>query len=297
MIYAVIITYNPEIQLLDLEFTSISTQVDHIIYVDNGSKNSQEVEVWASDKENASFVWLNDNKGLGAAQNVGIRHALEDGASHIILFDQDTVVDNDFVTSLLEAEKSAIKDGLNVALTGPVYRSYDDFAYPVCSVEEGKLVRISQNSIDGYRLVTHIIASGSLIRREVFLQVGMMREDLFLGYIDFEYCFRAARYGFHCIVTNKACMRHQMGNNQIVIHGRKIGVYSPFRRYFDCRNTLLIQKDKTFPKVIRNYYLKLVFGKFIISLLYGPQRWKQLRYCLMGFYDGLLGRVGKCSIG
>lgn len=297
MVFAVIITYNPKIQLLDLECTSISPQVDHIVYVDNGSKNSQEVEVWASEKENVSFVWLNDNKGLGAAQNVGIRHALEAGASHIILFDQDTVVDKNFVTSLIEAEKSAIKDGLNVALTGPVYRSYDGFAYPVCSVEEGKLVRISHNSIDGYRLVSHIIASGTLIRREALLQVGMMREDLFLGYIDFEYCFRAARYGFNCIVTNKACMRHQMGDSQIVIHGRKIGIYSPFRRYFDCRNTLLIQKDKTFPKVIRSYYLKLVLGKVFISLLYGPQRWKQLRYCLIGFYDGLLGRGGKCSIG
>ena len=158
------------------------------------------------------------------------------------------------------------------------------------------MVKIPQDEIGDYRQVTHVIASGSLIRREVFEQAGLMREDWFLGYIDFEFCFRAAEYGFLTIVTKNACMHHQMGDSQIVIQGRKVGLYSPFRRYFDCRNTLLIQRAETFPKVLRRYYLRLVFGKVIVSIIFGPYRLNQVKYCLRGFYDGLRGHSGKCSI-
>ena len=296
-VYAVIITFNPEIFLLEKEYLSVVSQVGHIVYVDNCSRNKESIYNWSKDKRNASFIWLDENEGLGTAQNVGIKLALERDASHVIIFDQDTVVNMDFVKSLLETEKKAISDGVNVGMIGPVYKSHDDdFPYPVWSLENDKLIKIPQDDIDDYREVTHIIASGSLIRREVFVSVGLMREDLFLGYIDFEYCFRVAQHGFKIIVTNNACMRHQMGDRQIIIHGRKIGLYSPFRRYFDCRNTILIQNDKVFPKVIRRYYLKLIIGKFFVSILYGPQRWKQLIYCIRGFYDGICGKTGKCNL-
>ncbi len=297
VVYAIVVTYNPDIHLLEAEYHSISSQVDLIIYVDNGSENCADIKKWSIEKDKLSFIWLEDNEGLGVAQNAGIKRALDAGVSHIIIFDQDSVVAEDFVNILLSIENKAISEGIKVGLTGPVYRSYeDDYTYPVWSVDNGKLIKIPQKNINVYRTVTHIIASGSLIRREVLLEVGLMREDFFLGFIDYEYCFRAAQYGYKAIVTNKACMYHKMGDSQIVIHGSKIGLYSPFRRYFDCRNTFLIQREKSFPKVVRRYYLKLIFGKVIISLLYGPKRWQQFKYCLYGFYDGILGKTGNCCI-
>lgn len=296
-IYAIIITFNPDIRLLDAAYNSIVTQVDRIIYVDNFSQNQSEIKNWHQGKEKVEFIWLNDNEGLGVAQNMGIKEALDCGASRVIIFDQDSVVDDDFVSCLVKAEIRALEEGVNVGLTGPVYKSYDDsFAYPIWTVDGGKIVKIPQDYIKDYKVVTHLIASGSLIRREALECTGLMREDLFLGYIDFEFCFRATQYGFKSIVTNSACMRHQMGDSQIVIHGRKIGLYSPFRRYFDCRNTILIQRENVFPKVFKRHHLKLIFGKILISLIYGPKRWQQIKYCSRGFYDGLIGKSGKCSI-
>ncbi len=295
-IYAVIISYNPDIPLLSREYDSIIPQVDKIVYVDNCSINKSEIHNWAMSKEKVCLINNDSNLGIGAAQNVGIKFALSEDVTHIILFDQDSVVESNFVDNLYKAESMAITEGLNVGLTGPIYRGYDGFEYPICSIENNKFVRKSLDSFANYCKVSHIIASGSLIKREVFEKIGLLREEWFIGYIDFEYCFRAAKYGFVSIVTKKACMQHQMGDRQIFLCGRKIGIYSPFRRYFDCRNTLLIQKEKIFPKALRRHYLKLVFGKFGISLICGPKRLQQFRFCLRGFYDGLRGRVGKCSL-
>ncbi len=295
-IFAVIILYNPDINLLNREFDSIVSQVEKIVYVDNGSINISEINNWIISKEKVCLIHNDTNQGIGAAQNTGINIALTEGATHIILFDQDSVVDSNFVDNLYKAEQIAITEGLNVGLTGPVYRGYDGFEYPFYSIENNKFVQKKLDSFETYCKVSHIIASGSLIKRECFEKIGRLREDWFIGYIDFEYCFRAAQNGFVSIVTKKACMQHQMGDRQIFLCGRKIGLYSPFRRYFDCRNTLLIQRETIFPKILRSHYLKLLFGKFVISLIYGPKRMQQLRYCLRGFYDGLRGRIGRCSL-
>lgn len=296
-VYAVVISFNPDIHLLNDEYLSISNQVDGIFYVDNNSRNKADIEQWSKDKTKAFYIWLDTNEGIGVAQNIGIKKALEQGATHVVIFDQDSVVANDFVASLLQTEQEALNDGYHVGLTGPIYYSSDDnYPYPVLDVSDGRVKRIPLDSFDKYLATSHIIASGELIRTEVFQKAGLMREDLFIGYIDFEYCFRAKKFGYDTIVSKKAIMRHKMGDRQIEVFGRKIGIYSPFRRYFDCRNTLLIQKDNIFPKVLRRYYLKLLIGKILVSLVCGPHRIRQFKYCWRGLLDGIKGVKGKCTI-
>ena len=296
-VYAIVVLFNPKIKLLSQEYDSIVPQVDKIIYIDNFSTNRDDVKVWIEGKNKASIIWMPDNEGIGAAQNNGIRFALEEGASHIAIFDQDSIVEMNFVSALYEAEQLALVDGIQVGLTGAVYTSYDDDSfYPIISIRDNKFLKIPIDSFTHYCPVSHIIASGSLIRRETLERVGLMREDYFIGYVDFEYCFRAAQQGFVTIITKQATMRHQMGDQQVIIAGRKIGVYSPFRRYFDCRNTILIQHDTIYPKVFRCHYLKLIIAKSLFSCLYGPCRWSQLQYCIKGFADGLKGVSGKITI-
>lgn len=297
-IFAVIITYNPSIELLDAEYNSIAPQVERIIYVDNFSKNREDIKQWMHNRQPAEVIWLEENEGIGIAQNAGIQAALQCGATHIIIFDQDSVVSPDFVQNLYCAEQQALSDGINVGLTGPVYYSPDGkYAYPILNIGNNKMQRLPLKDMTGdYMEVSHIIASGELIRRETIEKAGLMKETWFIGYIDFEYCFRAAQYGFSTIVTKNATMYHQMGDRQVKILGRKIGIYSPFRRYFDCRNTILIQKDKILPKCLCHYYLKLLAGKVLISFIFGPSRLLQFKYCLNGLVDGLKGKTGKCPL-
>lgn len=294
-ITAVVVTYNPNLEMLDKEYNSIVGQVSRLIYVDNFSKDHYKLSEWASDKDNLQFIWLESNKGLGFAQNIGLKKAFEEGASHVILFDQDSVIDSGYVESLLKAEQLAIAQGHNVGLSGPIYQSHDEsYFYPIVSIVNGKFTNIALGSFKDYVVVSHIIASGSLIRKELFEKVGLLEDKYFISYIDHEYAFRASKYGFETIVAKKAYMKHQMGDSQVKVLGRKIGLYSPFRRYFDCRNTMLIQKNPYFPKVYKRHYLKYIIGKFIISLIYGPQRMNQIKFSFRGFYDGIIGKTGKC---
>lgn len=296
-IFAVIISYNPKLDLLTKEYESIVHQVDRIIYIDNNSLNKDAVVLWSNNRNKVDYIQLNNNYGIGIAQNAGIKRALDDGATHIIIFDQDSVVNEDFVKSLLRTEEFALKSGINVGITGPVYKSFEDnYSYPIITLKDNKIVKIPYNSINEYVQVSHVIASGSLIRRKVFETVGFLNESLFIGFIDFEFCFRAKKFNYDTIVTKAACMHHMMGDKQIMLFGRKIGLYSPFRRYFDSRNTLLVWKKNLLPSVLCRHYMKLLFGKILISFLFGPQRLRQFKYISKGLYDGFRSIDGFCTI-
>lgn len=294
---AVIITYNPDLIMLSKEYYSIINQVEYIYYVDNNSKDKISLSEWAKDKKKSSFIWLDKNEGIGVAQNHGIKTSIKNGATHIVFFDQDSVIEEGFVSGLMKTEQLALSKGVKVGLTGPIYRSFDDdFLYPIRTLSNNRMKIIPYDGFDVYTEVSHLIASGTLLRKCVIDEVGLLNESLFIGYIDFEYCFRAYEKGYSHIITKNACMKHMMGDRQIKLFGRKIGIYSPFRRYFDCRNTLLIRKQKLLPLTICNYYLRLLIGKMLISYLLGPNRLEQIRYTLKGLYDGFKGISGNCSI-
>lgn len=294
-IYAIVITYNPDICLLDKAYNSIVNQVDKMVYIDNQSINREDVIRWSVGK-NIVLLCLDENEGIGTAQNIGIRLALEEGASHVVLFDQDSVIDIDFVNSLYRTEQKCLEKGLRVGVVAPVYCSYSGYNYPICTIRQQKLVKLQVETISEYVEVSHSIASGQLIRTSILGEVGLMNEGFFIEFVDYEFCFRIQKYGYKVIVTNKATMRHMMGDNQIRIGDRLVGIYSPFRRYFYFRNSILFWKLDYVPKFFSQRYLKLLFPKFLIACLYGPKRMQQFKYCIKGFRDGLKGVTGKITI-
>jgi rhamnosyltransferase len=295
-IYAIVVTYNPNLNLLDEEYQSLNNQVDKIIYIDNGSRNQNDIRSWVKNKKRTEICYLNSNLGIATGQNIGIKIAIENNAKHVILFDQDSVLDNCFVMELYNTEIKCLNAGIKVGVIGPIYRSYKGEYYPILSFKDNKIVSISTNSFDEYTIVSHNIASGSLIRVDVLNEVGLMDESYFLDLVDFEWSFRLSKFGYKTIITKKATMKHQMGDKQIKIFGRIIGIYSPFRRYFTCRNCLLLSKKKYVPKKFSIRLIKLAIGKFIIGSLYGPHRIKQIHYCMKGFSDGLKNISGKITI-
>lgn len=295
-IVAVIVTYNPDFTLLEQEYYSMVNQVDMVVYVDNNSVNQSFLIEWCKKKGNVRIIINKKNKGLAYAQNQGIKIAMEVNASHVILFDQDSVIDDNFIQGLYETERTCINQGIKVGVVGPVYRSYAGVDYPILSIIDDKLVQIRSSDFNDYIIVTHNIASGQLIRMSVFQDVGMMRDDYFIEYVDYEWCFRLKEFDYVTVVTKKASMKHKMGDNQIRIFGHIIGLYSPFRRYFTCRNTILFYKENYIPRVLANRQLKLMLGKVFVALVFGPHRLQQLRYCFIGLYDGIKGVTGECSL-
>ena len=59
-----------------------------------------------------------------------------------------------------------------------------------------------------HNFVSYTISSGSLIRKEVFEEVGLMNEDLFIDFVDNELCWRAKFFGYKIFISSRAKMNH-----------------------------------------------------------------------------------------
>ncbi|PXV62184.1 rhamnosyltransferase [Dysgonomonas alginatilytica] len=301
MIFAIIVTYNSELNLLIDQFNSIIDQVGGIVYVENGSENQSVITECLAQYSNSFNVHILSNKenmGLGYAQNQGIKEAFKNEADHILLLDHDSVVEPRFVYNLLEVEQVLLKENIRVGAVAPTaYNPDNNKLFPVSVwILNGLWVKKIVPCQNQHVFASFIMASGTLVRKEVLDDVGLMDEGLFVDIIDLEWGCRIKSKNYQLVVTPLAKMMHKIGDSRISFLGRNMSNHSPIRRYYLSRNCLLSFRYKHIPVGFSIGGFGRTILRFLVVLLKSTERKKYWTYCLLGFRDGLLGRYGKCTI-
>lgn len=296
---SVIVTYNPQIEVLERLIDSTTRSVKTIILSDNGSKNLSEIRALAASFSNVTIIELNDNMGIGYAQNRGIEAVFADPSIQgVLLFDHDSQPSPDMVTVLGNAYEEMTAKGMVVGALGPVYMDpRTENNYPI-SVFSG-FTLIKKYPIPGDNTpisASFLIASGSLIPRTTYEKVGGMREDFFIDYIDIEWSFRATYHGLPSYVIPNARMLHIVGDDRMKMLGREISIHSPLRRYYLARNSVFMVK---IGYIDWRYKVREVFfsiSRVIVFLFFVDKRMTYLRYILKGWGDGFKGKYGKIDV-
>lgn len=286
-IVAVIVSYFPERGRLDDLVHALSSQVDEIVIVDNGSSGIDQFV-------DAHVLRLGRNVGVAAAQNVGIGWAKARGARFVILFDQDSWPESNMVERLLSAYERLVAEGRPVAAVGPRYGDacQEGLASPFVVSEGNRLVRIMPSSPHDIVDVDFLISSGCMIPLSVINAVGLMKDELFIDYVDIEWGLRARRLGFRSFGVFDAHMRHCIGEGPINFFGRKVPAHSPLRRYYNFRNAVWLFRQPwlwSSWKVILGRRMILQFGFYS---LFARPRWQQCKMMSLGFWHGIRGRMG-----
>lgn len=274
---AIIVTYNPEEDLLRRQNTSLASQVDSIIYVDNGSEN---VEIVKELAEETSFIENKKNLGLAKAQNQGIELARLQKADFVLLFDQDSVPPAGFVDGLLHCytEKS---NANRVALVGPAIRNLINNSH---ENDKGVVFKgLAIKKVDVYEAteVSYCIASGSLMPMTAIEEVGDLCEEMFIDGLDVEWCLRAKSKGYKIFQTNSTYLDHCLGDGT----KRRIMSHSPQREYFIMRNSILMARMKHIPMGYRIRKVLLSLGRLAQSLSSGQAAY--IKADIKGIKDGI----------
>lgn len=292
-VFAVVVTYNPNVDLLKKMINSLSNQVSGIVIVDNASINITEVKGCILEIYPSTIFILNEqNMGLGFAHNAGARKSISVGASHVLILDQDSIPDHDCIANLVQTEKDLLLKGVRVAAVGPVYYSEKTGeVYPITKFRGPFIDRIDPKDVAVE--ASFLISSGCLIRIEMFDKVGFMDEDLFIDYIDVEWSFRAAFKGYKLIATPSARMKHSIGDERKVVMGRSISVHSPLRRYYLSRNSIYMIKKSYIPfgyKLRESVFNTL---RLVIFVLLSKDKGEYFKYSIRGILDGVKGVKGR----
>lgn len=289
-VVAVVVTFQPILAVLGQLLDALTPQVESVVIVDNGSHF--DLSEWRNGRDTSQFALLSleENRGVGAAQNLGIQWARDRGAGFVLLMDQDSIPASDMVAKLM----SAILTQDAPSSVGPCYfDNRQENLGPFVRVRGLRLERIVCTVEDAIVPVHHLISSGCLIPIMVLDKVGDMREDLFIDYVDIEWGLRARRHGLQSYGVCKAKMQHNLGEQPLAFFGRKIPVHSPLRHYYLFRNTVLLCREAWIPlnwKLVVGWRLLLKYGFFI---LFARPRLKH--FCMMsqGILHGLIGKAGK----
>ena len=293
-IAGIVITFHPNQKTLIKLVNALCTQLDHVLVVDNGSPEM--VSDWFTGLTNVEVISLGDNFGIARAQNIGIKRAKELDAKYVALFDQDSDLVPNTIPALLAALSQLQADGKKVACVGPRYiDKRQNNPTPFIRIEGLCLVREACKELSDTVPVDHLIASGSIIPMITLDAVGGMVEDLFIDYVDLEWCERAKFKGYQTYGVCAAQMEHALGDEPISFMGTSYPARSPLRHYYMFRNAMWVYRQD----YVR-WNWKVVDGlrllrKYVFYTLFAKPRSKHFRMMTKGMWHGLIGKMGKYS--
>lgn len=285
-ICALVVTYNADAGFAE-RLARIQRQVGGVIVVDNGSDEGTKDMLRACTVHAAITLILNaDNVGIARAFNMGIARAVSLGFAAVLLMDHDTTVNDEMVEELLKVE-AAYPDRAKLAVIGSGFHDDNTEASQACVFA----------AADSWAEVESVISSGSLIPLARHAVVGPFREELFIDYVDVDYCLRARAKGLRVIKTQKPLMSHTIGassRQRWLWTNKWTRNHSPDRRYYIARNdTVMLREHGHY--VLGLWALKS-FGRRVRACrriaLYERMKWAKIVAVAQGWWDGVRGRLG-----
>lgn len=290
---AVILNWNQEALTADClaSLRSVEPRCLKVILVDNGSL-PESVDRLERDFPEVTFIRLSENRGFAGGNNAGIERALKEGASHILLLNNDTLVQPTFLQPLLDG-----LDNPGVGVVGPRIYHHPDvhriwFAGGMIDWKTGRQWHLGAGELDQGQWsvpldVDYVTACCLLAPARVFQEVGGLDERYFIYFEETDWNLRARARGYRCRYVPDSRIYHK------VSQAMKTG--SPTSDYYYARNRLLFFQSHA-PK---RYWLKLILLYSLRSIRYAyTLRSRGLRQnaaaVIHGIRDFYSSRFGKC---
>lgn len=207
-----------------------------IVAVDqNSSDGSRDAIV--SEFPDVTLICNEDNLGFAEGNNVGIQHALNRGAECIVLLNNDTTVEPNFLRAFVGAAIS----NRDFDIFGPkIVFDYDpniiwaagshiDWQRGIC-IQNGYR-ELDRGQYDTNAEVNALTGCAVMISRKAFETVGFLDSRFFVYYEETDWCARATKAGFRILYVPAAVVRHKVSAT--------IGASSHAITFYMVRNNLL----------------------------------------------------------
>jgi GT2 family glycosyltransferase len=208
------------------------------IVVDNGSADGS-VEAIRKQYRNLVLIETGTNLGFTGGNNVGITWALEHEAEFVLLLNNDTVVAPNILSALVSAGESY--PGAGVLGAKIYYLDHTKRLWYAGARWRATWAAFEHlghgtidNGIDFEEIQDTAFVSGCamFLRASAVRSIGMLDPRFFLLFEETEWCFRARKAGYRCLLIPSAQVWHRVSAS----FGDRRG---PLYEYFWIRNRLL----------------------------------------------------------
>lgn len=281
LVYVVILNWNRACDTI--ECLQSLARCDYANYqplvVDNGSTDGSPGAIRAAFPA-VEMIINENNLGFAQASNIGIEHALQQGADYVFLLNNDALVDRRLLSELVAVGESDSRIGM---LVPKIYYHGEGGRLWSAGAQwrrfPPRVTIIGYGREDGpeysvQREVDFATGCAMLIKREVFEQVGLFDPAFFMYHEDYDFSARVRRGGYRIVYVPQAVMWHKVSVST--------GEESPLKWYY-------------LGKYIVPFYLKnchpprLLLALFVLWVLVRETMKGNIRYLipyLRGLRDG-----------
>jgi GT2 family glycosyltransferase len=261
-----------------------------VIVVDNGSVDGSPARIRAAYPE-LTLIENSRNLGFAAGNNVGIAHALANGADYVLLLNNDTEV----APNLLRALVDVAECDSRIGAVGPKIYYYDhaDVIWSAGGAVNrfGEPRHLQENQLDVESLaspqdVDYVTGCALMVRRQVIEELGPLDARFFIYFEETEWCARMRRAGFRIVYVPHARMWHKISMTARTTSRRYL--------YLMTRNRLLyLRLSRASPLAIcgATFDLLRTAGSWMLK----PRNRAMRPYStalLRGVFDFAMGRFG-----
>lgn len=253
-----------------------------IIVVDNGSRKNP-VPEWGLKYPYVQFIRSEENLGFAGGNNLGINVAKGD---YLFLINNDTEITEGLIPGLV----GYLEEHPQVGVVSPKIMYYDKpdmlqyAGYSHMNYYTARTVCIGQYETDKgqYDNLTgptgYVHGAAMMLRRPAVEQAGLMAENYFLYYEEFDWAERIRRAGYEVHVYMQALIYHK--------ESISVGKNSPLKEYFMNRNRILFIRRNTPP------YTRLIFWLYFLSVVAPRNVLQYIKNKDYGFISVLLRAIG-----
>lgn len=155
------------------------------------------------------------NAGFPEGCNIGMRYALNQGIEYLLLLNNDTVVDKQFLKEMMDVTLSDPKIGI---LGSKIYY----YNYPNNLQAAGGKIRWNLGIISTYSGEDkgqydeiaerdYVYGTSLLLTKDVVDEISFMDSAFFFGVEEYDYCNKARKAGFKIVYVPKSKVWHKVG--------------------------------------------------------------------------------------
>lgn len=253
-VFIVILNYKGHKDTIELLGSLQKIKKDHfnpnVVVVDNFPQDPIRIEVKDFKNLNLKVIYNNKNLGFSGGNNVGIKYSLENGADYVLLINNDTYVDEEFIEELLKVFEKEVNVGIVVPKI--YFAKGFEFHKKYKENELGKVIWFAGGNIDWKNVIGYHtgvdevdrgqfneerdteIASGCclMLKKELLEKIKGYDERYFLYYEDADLSMRTIKEGYRIVFAPKSIIWHKNAQSSG-------GSGSNLQDYYISRNRLI----------------------------------------------------------
>ncbi len=225
-VYIVILNYNGLSDTLECLASLRHMHCSHelrICVIDNGSVQDESPKLREAIGSMGTGIRSDTNLGFARGCNVGLSFALDESADYIVLLNNDTVVDQEFVNELVKAAQADDRVGVVGAKifchSAPtiLWSTGGYVNWWLGDIEELDSYKPDQGGNLNPQPREWVSGCAMLVKRQVLERVSLLDEEFFMGGEDYEFCVRVVRAGYKVIHAPSAKVWHKVSASKAML--------------------------------------------------------------------------------